>query len=66
MPMIDIVFPAGNEDAFIERAEQLGFSHLCFAYAGKPGTWNRKTSVKIAVASAGQNRIPESVLWIAH
>lgn len=30
--MIDIVFPHGNEKEFIDMAERLGFSSLCFVY----------------------------------
>lgn len=35
MAMIDIVFPSGNEDKFLEMAKLLGYSQLCLVYGEK-------------------------------
>ena len=34
--MIDIVFPSGNEEEFIQMARRVGISKLCFLYTSVP------------------------------
>lgn len=42
--MIDIVFPRGNEQKFVEMAERLRYSSLCFVYENERNVPNLENS----------------------
>jgi len=61
--MIDIVFPDNNEPAFIEMAEKLGYSELCFVYSKKQ-TLKEKTKLKIYSGLLCKNKVMKSDLTL--
>jgi len=54
--MIDIVIPKGNEAEFIEMAEKLGYSELCFAYASGQAPKLPESKVKLYRAAIGKGK----------
>ena len=59
---MDIVFPNGNEQEFIEMAERLGISELVFAYSkpsAKPLPAHPKLKISAAIL-AEPNRVPSA------
>ncbi|MCP3682988.1 MAG: hypothetical protein GY861_09880 [bacterium] len=55
---IDIVIPSKNEKQFIEIAEKLGYSELCFAYTSKQNIakLQEKTELKLSTAQIVKNK----------
>jgi RNase P/RNase MRP subunit p30 len=60
---VDIVFPEGNEEKFMQMAEKLGYKSLVFCYASPKDVepFRKKTSIKILSAIMVDSRTAQKM-----